>query len=182
MQHSLIARFMGPTWGPSGTDRTQVGPMLAPGTLLSGLRHYFKMQGKKLLISNLIKSLLVLSSRINYSNHQTTCSFPTMGNHKNRQKVDENGFKKCFLQIPTQPPPQAAPNNCLPAPQAWNVSFRSTPVTVTKTAWMEATRLDAEGHRKKTKVKRRQRRSRTKMATTGVLLIRSNVTIRSVSW
>ena len=26
---SLIARFMGPTWGPSGADRTQVGPMLA---------------------------------------------------------------------------------------------------------------------------------------------------------
>ena len=35
--YSLIARFMGPTWGPSGTDRTQVGPMLAPWTLLSGL-------------------------------------------------------------------------------------------------------------------------------------------------
>ena len=32
----LIARFMGPTWGPSGTDRTQVGRMLAPWTLLSG--------------------------------------------------------------------------------------------------------------------------------------------------
>ena len=31
----LIARFMGPTWGPSGADRTQVGPMLAPWTLLS---------------------------------------------------------------------------------------------------------------------------------------------------
>ena len=27
---SLITRFMGPTWGPSGADRTQVGPMLAP--------------------------------------------------------------------------------------------------------------------------------------------------------
>ena len=27
---------MGPTWGPSGADRTQVGPMLAPRTLLSG--------------------------------------------------------------------------------------------------------------------------------------------------
>ena len=26
---SLIARFMGPTWGPTGADRTQVGPMLA---------------------------------------------------------------------------------------------------------------------------------------------------------
>ena len=27
---------MGPTWGPSGADRTQVGPMFAPRTLLSG--------------------------------------------------------------------------------------------------------------------------------------------------
>ena len=27
---------MGPTWGPSGADRIQVGPMLAPWTLLSG--------------------------------------------------------------------------------------------------------------------------------------------------
>ena len=30
------ARSMGPTWGPSGVDRTQVGPMLAPWILLSG--------------------------------------------------------------------------------------------------------------------------------------------------
>ena len=37
---TLIAKFMGPTWGPSGADRTQVGPMLAPWTLLSGnIRH-----------------------------------------------------------------------------------------------------------------------------------------------
>ena len=28
-KESLIARFIGPTWGPSGADRTQVGPMLA---------------------------------------------------------------------------------------------------------------------------------------------------------
>ena len=34
---SLIARFMGPTWGPSWADRTLVGPRLAPWTLLSGL-------------------------------------------------------------------------------------------------------------------------------------------------
>ena len=33
---SLIARFMGPTWGPSGPDKTQVGPIKAPWTLLSG--------------------------------------------------------------------------------------------------------------------------------------------------
>ena len=32
----LVARFMGPTWGPSGADRTQVGYTLAPLTLLSG--------------------------------------------------------------------------------------------------------------------------------------------------
>ena len=34
---SPIARFMGPTWGPSGADRTQMGPMLASWTLLSGM-------------------------------------------------------------------------------------------------------------------------------------------------
>ena len=34
---SPIARFMGITLGSSGADRTQVGPMLAPWTLLSGL-------------------------------------------------------------------------------------------------------------------------------------------------
>ena len=32
---SLIARFMGPAWGSSGADRTQVGPILAPWTLQS---------------------------------------------------------------------------------------------------------------------------------------------------
>ena len=34
---SQIARFMGPTWGPPGDDRTQVGPMMAPWTLLFGI-------------------------------------------------------------------------------------------------------------------------------------------------
>ena len=37
-----IARSMGPTWGPSGADGTQVGPMLAPRTLLSGSVHLEK--------------------------------------------------------------------------------------------------------------------------------------------
>ena len=31
-----IARFMGATWGPHGSCRPQMGPMLAPWTLLSG--------------------------------------------------------------------------------------------------------------------------------------------------
>ena len=31
-----IAKFMGPTWGPSGSCRPQIGPMLVPWTLLLG--------------------------------------------------------------------------------------------------------------------------------------------------
>ena len=31
-----IANFMGPTWGPPGSCRPQMGPMLAPWTLLPG--------------------------------------------------------------------------------------------------------------------------------------------------
>ena len=34
---SSIARFMGPTWGPSGADRTQVGPMLTRWAFPSGM-------------------------------------------------------------------------------------------------------------------------------------------------
>ena len=32
-----IVKFMGPTWGPPGSCELQMGPMLAPWTLLSGL-------------------------------------------------------------------------------------------------------------------------------------------------
>ena len=35
--YSQIAKSMGPTWGPPGSCRPQMGPMLAPWTLLSGL-------------------------------------------------------------------------------------------------------------------------------------------------
>ena len=31
------AKFMGPTWGPPGSCRPQVGPVLVPWTLLSGI-------------------------------------------------------------------------------------------------------------------------------------------------
>ena len=40
---SQIARFMGPTWGPPGSCRPQVGPMLAPWTLLFGLDPLVKL-------------------------------------------------------------------------------------------------------------------------------------------
>ena len=42
-----IAQFMGPTWGPSGSCLPQMGPMLAPWTLLSGnvCAHYISRTG-----------------------------------------------------------------------------------------------------------------------------------------
>ena len=39
---------MGTTWGPSGADRTQVGPMLAPRTLLSGTGFELIKQGLRI--------------------------------------------------------------------------------------------------------------------------------------
>ena len=46
---SQIAKFMGPTWGPHGSCRSQMGPMWAPWTLLSGLipeapNHYLRQR------------------------------------------------------------------------------------------------------------------------------------------
>ena len=34
ISRSQITKFMGPTWGPPGSCRPQIGPMLAPWTLL----------------------------------------------------------------------------------------------------------------------------------------------------
>ena len=38
---SLIAGFMGPTWGPPGAEITQVSPMVAPCTLSSELISFY---------------------------------------------------------------------------------------------------------------------------------------------
>ena len=43
--YAQIAKFMGPTWGPPGSCRPQVGPMLAPWTLLSGCLFNFVSAG-----------------------------------------------------------------------------------------------------------------------------------------
>ena len=54
---SLIARFMVPTWGPSGADRTQVGPMLAPWTLLSGLESQSKSSWHFVVVNDYLAKL-----------------------------------------------------------------------------------------------------------------------------
>ena len=38
--NSQTAKFMGPIWGPPGSYRSQMGPILAPGALLSGLLYH----------------------------------------------------------------------------------------------------------------------------------------------
>ena len=41
--HTQIAKFIGPTWGPPGSCRPQMGPMLVPWTLLSGYARGFTL-------------------------------------------------------------------------------------------------------------------------------------------
>ena len=48
LNDSLIARFIGPTWEPSGADRSQVGSTLAPRILLSG-----KLRPNTMIISKI---------------------------------------------------------------------------------------------------------------------------------
>ena len=42
---SQIAKFMGPTWGRPGSCRPQMGPMMAPWTLLSGAPTWLDSRG-----------------------------------------------------------------------------------------------------------------------------------------
>ena len=48
-----IAKFMGPTWGPPGSCRPQMSPMLAPWTLLSCfiIRKYPKEDAEVLVVA-----------------------------------------------------------------------------------------------------------------------------------
>ena len=59
-----IARFMGPTWGPSGADRSQVGPILAPWTMLSGYYHIWLL--------TFVKSIRPIRTILYIPSHCTT--------------------------------------------------------------------------------------------------------------
>ena len=60
---SQIARFMGPTWGPSGSCRPQMGPMLAPWTLLSGLALWHSCCGVTYLCPDFLQPVIQGDSR-----------------------------------------------------------------------------------------------------------------------
>ena len=47
---TLIAKFMGSTWGPAGADRTQVGPMFATRNLLSGYTYIIQRHPRPSII------------------------------------------------------------------------------------------------------------------------------------
>ena len=82
---TLIARFMGPTWGPSGADRTLVGPMLAPWTLLSGviygkdepsaMTQHFVTVGAKLWTG---EWFAYFNPWIQFHKHGARCSFDSL--------------------------------------------------------------------------------------------------------
>ena len=57
-----VAKFMWPTWGPPGSCRPKVGPMLAPWTLLSGTCTWSEVRAW--MLCNYIPQLSVTS---NYS-------------------------------------------------------------------------------------------------------------------
>ena len=44
---SQITKFMGPTWGPPGSCRPQMGPMLALWTLLTGIVCFHQLMGNR---------------------------------------------------------------------------------------------------------------------------------------
>ena len=64
MSQSLIARFMGPIWSPSEADRTQMGPMWAPWTLLSGVSPTAYGVIKPQWIEHILFSYICFLSRI----------------------------------------------------------------------------------------------------------------------
>ena len=65
----IDARFMGPTWGPPGSYRPQMGPMLAPWTLLSryAATAAHTLSSKRQLASLLSSISLLLSHTFNPS-------------------------------------------------------------------------------------------------------------------
>ena len=84
----LIARFMGSTWGQSGADRTQVGPMLAPWTLLSGTSNL--IENKPLSESFLANCYLHSWHKSQWNLNQNTTIF-----------IQENAFQNVISKITT---------------------------------------------------------------------------------
>ena len=117
---SQITKFMGPIWGPSGSCRPQMVPMLAPWTLLSGImcikfpllkcnvvflslhRHFsflmlhFKWEGQELYIICVTHPSITSSSiRILFDKRPNESWYPTATNWCFRG--EDAGLISCLL-------------------------------------------------------------------------------------
>ena len=94
---ALIARLMGPKWGPSGADRTQVGLMLAPWTLLSGgaFRLWHKKNNRSWLYGHWEEKLLQKSLAFKWKyyffmRNYRWCNFTGIGNIDDVAKLPQS--------------------------------------------------------------------------------------------
>ena len=60
----LIARFTGPTWGPYGADKTPVGPMVTPWTLLSWAPYRYRWSMLSNMFIQLFTMIVVMIGQI----------------------------------------------------------------------------------------------------------------------
>ena len=101
----LIARFMRPTWGPSGADRTQGGPMLAPWSLLSGNTDCHKCDCMQHISMNLWVFFVFFLTEISFS--WGGCKLAHCG------KVKPYGIKPWSMLVEIMTCYLTAPSHCL---------------------------------------------------------------------
>ena len=72
-KYTLIAGFMGPTWGPSGADRTHVGPHVDPVNVAIWVKMVLQGMGLSIVKISLVRSSYRYHG--NLYNGKTTCLY-----------------------------------------------------------------------------------------------------------
>ena len=85
---SLIARFMGPTWDPSGVNRTHVGPMWAPWALLSGVECELN-QDKSMLVCHRFSDVTNLYTMTSSNENIFRVTGPLCGEFIGHRKIPQ---------------------------------------------------------------------------------------------
>ena len=108
-----IAKFMGPTWGPPGSCRPQMGHMLAPRTFLSGTWQYMNClgcPGARITISLCLPTLHVILQHEyciqlyaaffynSHGNHFFKWLFPYIRKPQTLRKGTLNGFSEMGVE------------------------------------------------------------------------------------
>ena len=97
-----IAKFMGPTWGPPGSCRPQMGPMLAPWTLLSGLLQIWSVISSPIEGANKQGEKNFLFDHCNLLNCKRSCGKDSPNQHS-WWKLIEIVSKTCLFYSPVKP-------------------------------------------------------------------------------